>query len=257
MNSAIICIKRPWQLVYAIREFAIFIDEMKVGSVKNGTEATFEVKPGRHSIYARVDLYKSRPCVVDLQPGASASLVCGAQEGISGIMSAFTSPKDYVYLRPEEGPAEVGAVTVPAPQAAWQEQVTVHLEDEGERIPAATEEGHVPKGVKIKVKRSRTVEHTVEVNWTITGEARLEAGFKQILSGSIRGEISRQQGQSAVESETVEYEVELDGEKGLRYRLQWTDIWRNGTAEFLHGGVTHQTPFRYRERSELAVLPVV
>jgi hypothetical protein len=175
---------------------------------------------------------------------------------MSGLVSAFTSLEDYLYLRSEEGPAQIIATTESAPQAARQEQVAVYMESEEERVPAATVEVHVPKGVKIKVKRSRTVEHTVEVDWAVAGEARLEAGFKQIVSGSIRGELSQKQGRSATESETVEYEVEIDGEKGRQYRLKWTDIWRKDTAEFRHGGATHMAPFRCRERSELEVVPV-
>jgi hypothetical protein len=257
MNLAIVCIRRPSKLIYAVREFAVFIDEMKVGGVKNGGEARFEVRSGRHSIYIKVDFYKSKPCVIDLQPGESVSLVCGAKEGMSGLVSAFTSLEDYLYLRSEEGPAQIIATTESAPQDARQEQVTVHMESEEEHVPAATEEVHVPRGVKIKVKRSRTVEHTVEVDWTVAGEVHLEAGFKHIVSGSIRGEISQKQGRSATESETVEYEVEIDGEKGSQYRLKWTDIWRKGMAEFRYGGATHMAPFKYRERSELEVVPVV
>ena len=54
----------------------------------------------------------------------------------------------------------------------------------------------------------------------------------------------------------MEYEVEIDGEKGCRYRLIWTDIWRKGIAEFSHGSATHMALFRYSERSELEVVPV-
>ena len=256
MNLAYICIKRPSKLMYALRKITVFSDDMKAGNVENGGEARFEVKPGRHSIYLSIDFYKSKPCIVDLQPGESASLTCGAREGMSGLLSAFTSLTDYLYIMPEDDTGQVITSTESSPRPDLQEGITVHMESEEERVPAATEEVHVPKGVKIKVKRSRKVEHTLEVDWTVAGEARLEAGFKQILSGSIRGEISQKQGQSVTESETVEYEVEIDGEKGCRYRLIWTDIWRKGIAEFSHGSATHMAPFRYRERSELEVVPV-
>ena len=105
MNVATICIKRPWNLACAARQFAVFIDESKVGGVRNGSEASFEVTPGRHSVYTKIDFYKSKPCVVDLEPGQRASLVCGAKEGMSGVVSALTSLQDYLYLRPEDGPA--------------------------------------------------------------------------------------------------------------------------------------------------------
>lgn len=190
-------------MVGALREFAVFIDGIKVGSVKNGGEARFEVRPGGHAIYVKLDFYKSKPCAIDLGQGESTSLVSGANGGL------FTSFGDYLYLRSEEGPVPIVAKTDSAPEAARQEQVAVHLDSEEERVPAATEEVHLPKGVKIRVKRSRMVEHTVEVDWTIGGEAGIEAGFKSIVSGSIRGEVSQKQGHTATESETVEYEVEI------------------------------------------------
>ncbi|HWQ70232.1 MAG TPA: hypothetical protein VN494_09855 [Patescibacteria group bacterium] len=255
-GAAIICIRRPAKLMYAARKFAVFIDEMKVGGVKDGGEARFEVKPGRHSICVKIDFYTSKPHVINLRPGESASLVCGAKEGMSGLVSAFTSMEDYLYLRLEEDPAQVISATASVPETPLQKQLVVHIDSEEERLPAATEEVRVPKGVKIKVKRSRTVEHTVEIDWTATGEARFEAGFKQIVSGSLRGEISQKQGRAATESETVEYEIEIDGEKCSQYRLTWTDIWHKGTTELQHGGATHMVPFRYRERSELEVAPV-
>lgn len=255
-SLATICVRRPSKLMYAVREFAVFIDERKVGGVKDGGVARCEVQPGSHSVYVTIDFYKSKPCVINLQPGESASLVCGAKEGMSGLVSAFTSLEDYLYLRPEEGSVQVVGTTESAPQASRKKPLIVYMESEEERLPAATEEVRVPKGVRIKVKRSRTVEHTVEIDWTATGEVRFEAGFKQIVSGSLRGEISQKQGRTATESETVEYEIEIDGQKCSQYRLTWTDIWRKGTTEFQHGSATHMVPFRYRERSELEVMPV-
>jgi hypothetical protein len=118
MNLSTISIRRPWKYNYGARQFAVFIDEMKVGEVKNGGEARFEIRPGRHSIYIKVDFYKCEPCVIDLQPGESASLVCGAKEGVSGLVSAFTSLKDYLFLRPEEGSVQVIATTEYAHQSA-------------------------------------------------------------------------------------------------------------------------------------------
>lgn len=229
---------------------------MKAGDIENGGEARFNVEPGRHSLYVKVDFYKSKPLTLDLQSGETVEMVCGLKEGLSGVMSALTSRTEYLYLRPEEASAEDVPPAMPSPQTNLQDRVTVHLKETEERVPAATEEIHVPIGVTIKVKRSRTVEHTVEVEWQLTGEIRIEAGVKQILAGSIRGEISRKQGTSSKASETIEYEIELKGEASSEYRLVWTDIWRKGTAEFEHEHTTYLVPFRYKQRAELDVVPL-
>lgn len=124
-----------------------------------------------------------------------------------------------------------------------------------EPVPAISEEVVVPKGVKIKVKRSRKVEHTVLFEWTRTGEARLEAGYMGIVSGSIRAKIFQEEGRVATESETVEYEVELAGEKCSRYELKWIDIYRRGTVELQHKGASQMVPFKCKEKSQLEVMP--
>lgn len=257
MNQAAVSIKRPAKLAFATRKFSVFIDGRKVGSVKNGSVSRFEVSPGRHTLQVKVDFYRSKPCSVDLEPGQSLSLICGTQEGLSGFLSAFTSLEEYITLKPEQGQDHSASPRASAQESLARDGLTVHLDSEEQRIPAATEEVRVPSGVKIKVRRSRTVEHTVEVEWDLAGEVRLEAGFKQVISSSIRGEMSHRKGASATERETVEYEVEIDGQKGSQYQLQWTDVWRSGTVEFRLGGETCLTPFRYRDRSELEVWPLV
>ena len=83
----------------------------------------------------------------------------------------------------------------------------------------------------------------------------IDTGFKLVLSASIRGEIEKEQGRAYQESETIEYEVALNGEKSTRYKLNWTDVWRKGVAEYREGGETHLVPFRFREWAELEVLP--
>ena len=133
--------------------------------------------------------------------------------------------------------------------------VAIHLEAEPERAHILSEAVSVPPGVTIKVKRSRTIEHSVDVNWRVSGGGSIDTGFKLVLSASIRGEIEKEQGRAYQESETIEYEVALNGEKSTRYKLNWTDVWRKGVAEYREGGETHLVPFRFREWAELEVLP--
>jgi hypothetical protein len=134
--------------------------------------------------------------------------------------------------------------------------IEIHLEAEPERAHILSEEVSVPPGVTIKVKRSRTIEHSVDVNWRASGGGSIDAGFRPLLSASIRGEIEKEQGRAYQESETIEYEVALNGEQSTRYQLNWKDVWRKGVAEYREGGATHLVPFRFREWAELEVLPI-
>ena len=256
VKSAIITIKRPFNLAWALCAYYVFIDDVKVGKVKNSQEENFKVQPGKHSIYVKIDFYKSRPMEIDLQPKEAVTIVCeikGIKEGITGFIRGFTVPDDYVQLKMEEGLYPDKSYL----KSTEDDQIKVHLESEVKRITALTEDVHVPPGVNIIVKRSRTIEHSVEVDWSIAGEGRLDIGIKQILSGSIRSEIIKKQGHSYKESETIGYEIELNGETSSQFKLIWTDVWRKGTAQFTHNGETHFAPFRFKEQTELEVVPLI
>lgn len=132
----------------------------------------------------------------------------------------------------------------------------IRLDPGTEEIQTASEEVSVPAGVTIKVKRSRTIEHTVSIDWQLTSNVSVESGFKPFISASIRGEIGQAQGRTYQESETLEYEVALSGETNTRYRLTWTDVWRKGMAEFQIGKDNQVLPFRFREWTKLDVFPL-
>ncbi|MBN4006954.1 hypothetical protein [Nostoc sp. LPT] len=137
-----------------------------------------------------------------------------------------------------------------------QPNFTIHLEQESERNRTSSETVFVPPGVKITVKRSRTVEHTVDISWGELKGRSLDLGLKDIFGISIKGEIEKKRGRSYKESQTSEYEVELNGEKVSQYNLVWTDIWCKGFIELTRNNTIQMFPFRFRDSSELEVIPV-
>lgn len=164
-------------------------------------------------------------------------------------------------LPPEMGTIATTAAQMPGTQATFAASNTesqiapeVTIDAEFEHTQAASETIRVPRGVIIKVKRSRTIEHTMSIDWDTTQEGGVEAGLKQILSISIRRQIEQKQGRSYQQSETIEYEVELNGDNSREYTLVWTDAWRKGIVEIKQGKVTKLLPFKFRERTELEVI---
>ena len=151
---------------------------------------------------------------------------------------------------------EEGKLQVSSLQPPIQTGIRIYLEPEPEKAQSMSEEVSVPPGVNKKVKRSRTIEHTVDVNWRISGSGSIDIGFRPVLSSTIRSEIEREQGRTYQQSETLEYEVALNGEKSTRYKLTWTDVWRKGVAEFPQGNTIQRLPFRFREWAELEVFPI-
>jgi hypothetical protein len=140
-------------------------------------------------------------------------------------------------------------------ETANQTKPEVHLQPERKRRQAAIEVVNVPAGVAITVKRSRKIEHIVEIEWRKSTEADIELGLKGIVSATILGEIEQAQGRSYQQSETIEYEVNLNGEKNNRYKLVWVDTLLVGVTEVHQGQITHLLPFQFREGTELEVVP--
>jgi hypothetical protein len=130
----------------------------------------------------------------------------------------------------------------------------VQLIADVEKTQATTEEVRVPSGVTIKVQRSRTVEHSIVIEWR--GGIEVHAGLEQVLSVSIRGEIERKEGRTYQQSETRGYEIDLSGDRSNQYRLIWTDVWRKGLVQLQNGNETTVLPFRFRERTELEVVSI-
>ncbi|WP_169158003.1 zinc ribbon domain-containing protein [Brasilonema bromeliae] len=133
--------------------------------------------------------------------------------------------------------------------------VKVHRSTEKKRVQVANEVINVPQGVTITVKRSRVIEHSIDINWQFSSGIEIELGLQPIIKTVVRGEIEKAQGRKYQESETIEYEIELSGETSNRYSLTWTDIWLTGKTEIQQSNTTRILPFQFREYSELEVAP--
>jgi len=73
-----ISIKRPSQFVNKWRKYHLFSDDKKIGEVGDGEEKVFVVPSGKHSFYIKLDWIKSEILTLDIQPGETVHLVCGA-----------------------------------------------------------------------------------------------------------------------------------------------------------------------------------
>ena len=133
--------------------------------------------------------------------------------------------------------------------------VTVYFEAELEKVQAATEKVQVPQGVTAKVKRSRTIEHSVNLTTSESVETSSTHAYTEFLSQSVKKEIEQKHGRNYQESETLEYEVELDGSQGSSYTLIWIDSFCKGIIEFSHTDRIDRVPFRFRTQTDLQVTP--
>ena len=147
------------------------------------------------------------------------------------------------------------STTCPDDQLTPTKEPVVQFHKRRKKTVAATEVVRVPQGTRVRVKRSRTLEHTVEVTLRIGEGVEVSSGVADILKASIRNEIERSHSKAYVERESIEYEVEIDGNTHTEYSLIWTDTWRTGRIVFSENGRQASTAFRLRESTELHVLP--
>jgi hypothetical protein len=62
-------VHRTSQILLSLRAIAIFADGQKVGQLNNGESKAFELIPGEHKFYAKIDWCKSPLLVVSLDAG--------------------------------------------------------------------------------------------------------------------------------------------------------------------------------------------
>jgi hypothetical protein len=137
-----------------------------------------------------------------------------------------------------------------------QPKINVRLQPETRKFKAATETVNVPPGVTITVKRARQVEHSIDIGQSKAFEGGMEMGLKGIISSSVLGKIEQTQGRSYQQSETVEYQIELNGNQCKHYRLTWVDTFLTGSVEVQQSGRSQSIPFQFREGTELEVVPI-
>ena len=133
-------------------------------------------------------------------------------------------------------------------------KLLVTLDNEPKRVRAAVEKVQAPAGVTVKVTRSRTIEHTLSIRWEASLQTSVETGDKELFRKSIHRKIEEEKGRSYKETESVEYEVALDGSLSQQYALVWFDSWCTGTVSFQRSSGIMTVPFEFRDQTQLEVI---
>lgn len=134
--------------------------------------------------------------------------------------------------------------------------ISIDLNESNVPYEVSSELVEVVEGAKVRIKRSRTIEHTIDVNLNRIVEMGVEIEgelYSVEISGAIKKEISKKQGQEIKQIESIEQEVELDGNVNQKFKLVWYDILRTGKADFMYENKKISIPFQYKESAELRV----
>ena len=74
MSTGTIRLVRPWQYKNYLRAYRVYIDNAKVGVIKNDRVLLHRVKPGLHLVQVRIDLCRSNKLQVEVGKGQTSSV---------------------------------------------------------------------------------------------------------------------------------------------------------------------------------------
>jgi len=83
---AIIKLIRTSEYVNMAREYGIYIDNTKVGVIRNGRTGEFDIAPGTHTIYAKIDWCYSPTRTFYVSGSEDTTFKVGAFKNANGIM---------------------------------------------------------------------------------------------------------------------------------------------------------------------------
>ncbi len=73
---AAIALRRASKFTATFTRMEVFIDDLKVGDLMTGERRQFDLQPGLHTLYIRLDSFKSPKVSLDLGAGEILQLVC-------------------------------------------------------------------------------------------------------------------------------------------------------------------------------------
>ena len=105
--DATIRLVRPSAWHCRFRAYAVFIDDQKVGTIRNGKTVDFPVSAGLHQLRIQVDWSPSNTLEFDVYPGSLVQFACGsgsAPQGQHGIAALSGIPGAFISLWPHSPP---------------------------------------------------------------------------------------------------------------------------------------------------------
>ena len=77
-RATVIRLNRTSEWKNVLRAFAVYIDGVKVGKIRNGKTLSFLVDPGEHRLMVKIDWCVSNTLVINLPDGVTADFTCGS-----------------------------------------------------------------------------------------------------------------------------------------------------------------------------------
>lgn len=100
-DSATIVLSRPKAYRDRIRAYKVKVDGERLGRIKHGSEESFEIAPGKHSVRCTIDWASSNTVEIDVAPGGTLPMVIQPNGGpLSAYWQGMIRPNTYLLLEP-------------------------------------------------------------------------------------------------------------------------------------------------------------
>jgi hypothetical protein len=103
-TSSWIDVERREGLRDRARAYKVMIDGQEAGTIRHGSQESFQVTPGTHEVFLKIDWCRSPKLTVDVAGGERAGVTCVPSGSIWTAMFAIVF-KPTSYIRAEVTPA--------------------------------------------------------------------------------------------------------------------------------------------------------
>jgi hypothetical protein len=87
----------------SMRDYLIFVDGNKLGSIANGAEVTLSIEPGQHTVQLKIDWCSSPTLAIPMADGQDVTLYCGPNcKPWLTLFYAIFLRNNYLWLRFEK-----------------------------------------------------------------------------------------------------------------------------------------------------------
>ena len=78
------------ELLNILRSYKIYVDGKFIGKVSNGKTQSFDIEPGKHSVYAKLDFFKSNKIDIQTVENEEFSIKLKGSDFALGITTFYT-----------------------------------------------------------------------------------------------------------------------------------------------------------------------
>jgi hypothetical protein len=234
-GKATIVISRKSNLIWKT-SWDIYLNDQKVQGIGDGGRITVSFTPrsGKNNLYlvqnANGHRTESKTLLFDAIPNGTYRFSCEINVGWVNSIVLNREDSEGVYI------SDLSIALNPTPSS----------------VETETEKVTVVQGVKSTLKRSRTIQHTVNITKN-ESDYKSISGSLEVIKGEIKSKVEVALSQGLTLSETVERTHEFDGREGGVYKLIWVEYFREGTATVNVQGTTLTIPFKIRVGADLTV----